>query len=382
MQLARRQLLQSSFGSNEVNLCKRLLSTSSARASRAVLFPGQGSQEPGMLTEYAEKYPRIVKPILEELDESLKQKFSEALLSKGAHEKIDMNQTLNAQPAILTTSYTIIQILNHLNNGDILNSTNFQFALGHSLGEYTACTATGILKFADAAMLVRERGRAMEESKNAFLVKNGEDIELGMYAVLFTGLKNISGTASEHIVKLIDTEISKQADLDPLFKYVGLGNINSGSQIVFSGPRVAIDQLLSKLKTLLNAKRSFKVFPLNVSAPFHSPVMQLAQDRMQEIFSQKDTVRLNWPSAVPIVANNNARPFESVEQVQSSLIKSCTERVYWLDSINYVCNTNSVSELVAVGPGNVGDLTKRDLGASVSTKLLQADTLEEFLTTL
>lgn len=335
-----------------------------------------------MLASYAERYPRIVKPILEELDESLKQKFSEVLLSKGDHDKIDINRTFNAQPAILTTSFTIVQILNHLNNGELLKD-NFRFALGHSLGEYSACTATGVLEFADAARLVRERGLAMEESKQVFLDKHGQDIELGMYAVVFLGVKNLQTTPSEHIVKLIDETISKRTDLHPLFKYIGLGNINSGSQIVFSGPKVAIDELVSILKTELNVKRGFKSFPLNVSAPFHSPVMEFAQERLAEIIESKDRkIKLNWPPSIPIVANVSARPFQSVEEIKSSLIQSCTQRVYWVDSINHICKDHSIKELVAVGPGNVGDFTKRDLGKEVDTKLLQADTLEEFLQTL
>lgn len=363
----------------------RLFSTSSPRAAlpkRALLFPGQGSQAPGLLVPYLEEYPGIVKPVLEEMDEALKLKLSDALANEKGSDKYNVDLTMYAQPAILATSYAITQVMKQLYGHGLLE--RFAYAAGHSLGEYTAATVTDVLGFADAVALVHERGRLMEESKDLFLKEHGQ-LELGMYAALLTGVKpTASGkSATAQVLDTID-EIMKNPEeatsLDAMVRYVEVGNINSGSQIVLSGPKTGVDSLLLQVKTKLGLKRGFKLVPLNVSAPFHSPVMAHAEVKLAEVFQHRN-IQLKLPR-LPLVSYASARPFSSTEEIKEALIKSCTRRVYWLNSIEFLTKDAQVTELVSVGPGNVGDFTKRDVGKDVVATLVEANNLEEVLKSL
>lgn len=385
----------------------------------ALLLPGQGNQQYAMIQPFLEKFPSIVKPILEEADESLKQHFSRLLVKSTDAESMlpDIHLTSNAQPAILTTSYTVFEILrsqlgtmskntrseNH--RLEFLKS-NFSNLLGHSLGEFSAATVAGALEFSDAVKLVNQRGKFMEESKDLFLSKykelnGGKAVELGMYVVLF------SKHSTDEIIKIFDTEIrtdskeiantinpsssaAKPVDLHPLTSFVELGNINSNSQIVFSGPYEAVKSVLSYIQTRLGLKRPFKTIPLKVSAPFHSPVMTHAQNKMKDLVGElQGAGRINFSAidvskesekenGIPLISNITARPFSSESQFLRSLAYSCTDRVYWYKSIvNYLHNEQNVSSFVALAPGNVADLTKRDLDPkNTETKVVNGETLD------
>lgn len=351
----------------------------------AILFPGQGNQHRAMIQDYLDRFPNIVRPILEEVDESLKQNFSKLLTKNTDADSSlpDINLTSNAQPAILTTSYTILKILSsHLSTSSAKSeneilASKFSFALGHSLGEYTAATATGVLNLADSVSLVHNRGKYMEQSREKFLVDFGPDIELGMYAVRFS---NIS---SAEITKIFDSKIKPQLESvrsNPLFKYIELGNINSSSQIVFSGPKIATNQALSLIQTEMGIKRPFRSVPLNVSAPFHSPVMMMAQENMENFVKDFESKsKINWPPKIPIVSNKTARPFESKPLLIRSLSHSCTDRVNWYDSLRYIVNSENIQKVFSIGPGNIGDLTKRDFEHQVLTSCVNAETIDQVL---
>lgn len=359
-------------------------STARTLSKNALLFPGQGSQAPGLLVPYLEKFPRVVKPVLEEMDESLKLKLSDALANKNGSDRYDVNLTMYAQPAILATSYAIVEVLKSI-YGKSLVQDKFVYSAGHSLGEYSAATVVGSLEFADAVALVHERGRVMEESKDLFLKENGQDIELGMYAALLTGIKpNAAGQSpTAQVLAVVDALMANPAELSTLnamVKNVEIGNINSGSQIVLSGPKSGVDSLLLYVKTTLGLKRGFKLMPLNVSAPFHSPIMAHAEHKLAELI-QARKVQPKLPS-IPLVSYASGKPFESTEELTEALIKSCTRRVYWLDSINYLTKNAGVSKLVSVGPGNVGDFTKRDVSKEIELQAVDTDNIDEVLSTL
>ncbi|VVT52971.1 uncharacterized protein SAPINGB_P003339 [Magnusiomyces paraingens] len=343
----------------------------------AILFPGQGNQKRAMLENYFKRFPSVVKPILEELDESLKQNFSKLLIKSSDADIFlpDIDLTSNAQPAILTTSYTIIQILkSQSSNKQDFFSSKFSYALGHSLGEFSSASAVGILDFSDAVKLVHLRGKAMESSKAQFSKRFG-NVKLGMYVTL---LNKIS---SSDIIKIFD-EKYKTGPLNPneLSSYVDIGNINSSSQVVFSGPQPAIYTILSELQTHYGIKRPFKTIPLNVSAPFHSPIMLPAQEYMEALVSELEASgKIGWPSEIPIISNITKRPFESKQQIIRSFSHSCTDRVYWYDSIKYAVNERGIDKFVSIGPGNIGDLTKRDLPKTVSLVNVTSETLEDFI---
>lgn len=364
---------------------KRYFSCTNTTSSRALLFPGQGNQKAGTLKDYNDKYPKQTGLVLEEMDEALNFKLSDVLLDPNYNnvEKINIDMTSNAQPAIFATSYAIVQILNSINGGDI--SRHFPYIFGHSLGEYTALTVAGSTSFFDTLKLVRARGLAMEESKKHFLTSiDSPNTVTGMYAVLLRGISqkllddyNVKSPA-ELIKRLFETEISK--DIHPLYKYLQLAIINSSNQVVFSGPKAALDELLSLVKSKLELSRSFKILTLNVSAPFHSPVMEFAQKEL-ESYVESSKFAITLPSSTSVIANRNALPFDSVESVKHSVIHSCTESVFWLDSVNYAID-QGVKEFVAIGPGNVGDFTKREVEKSASTRLLEYDEFDDFIKTL
>jgi [acyl-carrier-protein] S-malonyltransferase len=353
-----------------------------------------------MLKAYYDKYPRIIKPVLEELDEALKLKLSSVLLDPNfvdlgaGASQLDIHTTSNAQPAILACSYAVLEVLRELSgqrqHHDLVNNT-FKFTLGHSLGEYTALTAAGVIEFYSVLQLVRARGLAMEKSKQVFLESLGlaNEPELGMYTLILSGVKqdlldrHEVASASDLVVKLLGSEINKDA-LHPLAKYLQLALINSKNLVVFSGPKAAFDKVAAELKTKLEVKRAFKVIPLKVSAPFHSPVMTYAQEQVEDYLESQiklNKVKLNWPVATSIIANATAMPFANLDSVKHSLVHSCTESVYWANSVNYAV-TNGVTELVNFGPGNIGDNTKRDMDSSVTTTYLEPDTLGTFIATL
>lgn len=380
----------------------------------ALLFPGQGSQKKAMLQPFLDMFPHIVKPILEETDEALNQRFSRLLIKNTDAESMlpDINLTSNAQPAILITSYTVFEILKtqlSISSNTDKNSflkNNFSCTLGHSLGEFSASTAAGALQFFDSVNLVHQRGKAMEESKELFLNKykhlnGGNEIELGMYVVLFP--KDIANSVMKIFDEKIRCSVSKGqdatadksflskdngvADLHPLVSFVELGIINSSSQIVFSGPKDAVKSVLSYLQAELMAKRSFKTIPLNVSAPFHSPIMEHARNKMKDIIDNLHSKnRINFDAidvnkGIPLVSNITALPFSSESQYLRSLVYSCTDRVYWYKSIvEYVCNDQQVSKLISLAPGNVTDLTKKDVDPkTVSLINVDENTLEDVL---
>lgn len=396
-----------------------LLTIMAARRLPALLLPGQGNQQRAMLQPYLARFPSIVKPILEEADESLKQRFSRILIDSTEADSMipDINLTSNAQPAILTTSYAIFQILKSQlstgstgsnrgpSNNDTFLKSHFSHIMGHSLGEFSAATIAGHLQFADSVNLVHQRGKAMEESRRRFLekqkAKSGKDIDLGMYVVPFPP------NHASLVIKLFDTEIrppppapetvqdlsrpdhllDPSADIHPLVSFVELGNINSTSQIVFSGPTEAIDAVLEYIKKRLSLKRSLKKIPLQVSAPFHSPVMAHAQNKMQELVLELDEKnKIFFPTGndadVSFVANITAKPFQNKQEFVRSLVWSCTDRVYWSKSIQYLTETAGVKKLVALAPGNVANFTKREVPKDVENVVVDDSTLAQVLETL
>lgn len=391
-------MIRSTRSVNRIQRAWFSLSATAKQQQRALLFPGQGIQQPGMLKAYYDKYPRTIKPVMEELDEALKLRLSSVLLDPNfvdlgaGTSQLDIHATSNAQPAILACSYAVLEVLRDLSGQrqDLVNNT-FKFTLGHSLGEYTALTAAGVIDFYSVLQLVRARGLAMEKSKQVFLdsLDQGNDLELGMYTMVLSGVKqavldkHAVASASDLVVKLLGSEINKDA-LHPLGKYLQLALINSKNLVVFSGPKLAFDKVAAELKTKLEVRRAFKVIPLKVSAPFHSPVMAYAQEQVEDyIESQQKSskLKLTWPVTTSVIANATATPFADLDSVKHSLIHSCTESVYWANSVNYAV-TNGVTELVNFGPGNIGDNTRRDMDSSVTTTYLEPETLSSFVAAL
>ncbi len=276
----------------------------------AYVFPGQGSQVPGMGRDLAENFP-AARRVFEEVDEALGFHVSR-LCFDGPVEALQLTE--NTQPAILSVSIAALRAM---------ESEGFSqpdYVAGHSLGEYSALVATGAITLGDAARTVRARGRYMQEA-----VPAGRG---AMAAVMGMALSDIEQACRE---------VSEGQVCEP-------ANINSPNQVVIAGNTEAIDRAIEKL-TKLGAKRVIK---LNVSAPFHCALMMPAQERLAGDLEglSIDDLRL------PLVSNVDATEISKAPEARDSLVRQVSSPVRWLESVELLIR-EGVAVFVEVGPGKV-----------------------------
>jgi [acyl-carrier-protein] S-malonyltransferase len=283
--------------------------------ARAFIFPGQGSQAVGMGKALAEAFS-AAREVFEEVDEALQQKLSR-LMWEGPES--DLLLTENAQPAIMAASYAVIRVLQK--EGGLELSRQARLAAGHSLGEYTALAAVGSFTLADAARLLKTRGRAMQEA-----VPVGEG---AMSALLGIDVEGAEAAARE---------ASAQGGI------CVVANDNAPGQVVISGTAATVARAGEIAKT----KGAKRAMPLAVSAPFHCPLMQPAADKMREALAAV-TIR---PPAVPIVANVTADLVSEPETIRRLLVEQVTGRVRWRESVAAFRNFD-VDTTVELGGGKV-----------------------------
>jgi [acyl-carrier-protein] S-malonyltransferase len=287
------------------------------------LFPGQGSQYPGMGKDLAEKFP-AARQIFEEADDALGFALSELCFS-GPAERLHLTE--NTQPAILTVSVAALRAM---------ESEGFpgpDLVAGHSLGEYSALVATGALTLADAVRTVRARGRYMQE---AVPVGAG-----AMAAILGADLQLIMAACKE----AAEGQVCSPA------------NINSPGQVVIAGDAAAVDRAIELLKAR-GAKRAVK---LNVSAPFHCALMMPAQERLSQ-----DLERISFADpAVPVVTNVDATTVIQGDDARDALIRQVSQPVKWLSSVEFLIS-QGVQTFVETGPGKVLSGLMRQIDRSLS----------------
>jgi [acyl-carrier-protein] S-malonyltransferase len=264
--------------------------------ARAFIFPGQGSQAVGMGKALAEAFASA-REVFEEIDEALQQKLSR-LMWEGPES--DLILTENAQPAIMAASYAVVRILQK--EGGLDFARHARLAAGHSLGEYTALAAVGAFTLADAARLLKARGRAMQQA-----------VPVGEGAM--SALLGIDIEGAEAAVK----EATAQGGV------CVVANDNAPGQVVISGTADAVARAGEIAKT----KGAKRAMPLAVSAPFHCPLMQPAADKMREALADV-TIR---PPAIPIVANVTASETSEPETIRRLLFEQVTGRVRWRESV-------------------------------------------------
>lgn len=273
----------------------------------ALLFPGQGSQYVGMGKSLYERYP-AAKQAYEEASEALG--FDLAELSFHG-KKEELNLTANAQPAILTASVAAFRVY--------MQEQQEQPAIlaGHSLGEITALTCAGSIKFADAVMIVRQRGLFMQEA---------------------VGL----GAGTMAAVSAIDVQYVKEAcelaSRDG--ESVVISNYNAPDQIVISGTSLGI----AAAGKSLSAKGAL-VIPLQVSAPFHSPLMRPAANKLGDILASYTFA----PMKQPVISNVTARPYSDPSEIGGMLTNQMTYPVLWVDSMRYAIE-QGVTYAIELGP--------------------------------
>ena len=275
----------------------------------AYVFPGQGSQSVGMGKDLYEALDSV-KALFKQADDAISFPIS-GLCFEGPEE--ELRKTVNAQPALVLVSIACLTAAREL-AGKALSPA--EFMAGHSLGEYTALAAAGVVDFATAVYLSRERGRLMYD---AGLKEPGT-----MAAVL--GLE-----------QAVVEEICRQAG-------VAIANVNCPGQLAISGSAGNI----ARASEMAKAKGASRVVPLQVSGAFHSPLMQPAVEGMQTALSK---VSFRDP-AVPIIANVTAEPLTYGTQIKGELLKQLTSPVQWQRSVEYMLGKGTKA-FYEIGPGKV-----------------------------
>lgn len=277
----------------------------------AFIFPGQGSQSPGMGRALAESFP-AARAVFEEADDALGFKLS-ALCFNGPAEELQLTE--NTQPALLAASVAALRAL------ESEGVPRPDFVAGHSLGEYSALVAAGALGLRDAARAVRRRGRYMQE---AVPVGAG-----AMAAVLGADLETVLAVCDE----------ARTGD-----EVCSAANINSPGQIVIAGSAAAVERALPVLKER-GAKRAIR---LKVSAPFHCALMLPAQERLAADLGEIEFADL----AAPLVTNVDAAVITEGSEARESLVRQVSQPVRWRESVELLARAG-VETFVEVGPGKV-----------------------------
>ena len=312
--------------------------------SRAIIFPGQGSQSVGMGRGLASQYPEA-REVFEAVDDALGEKLS-AVIWNGPDEELTLTE--NAQPALMAVSLATFRVLE---NQGLNLSIHADYVAGHSLGEYSALAASGALTLADTAKLLRIRGKAMQQAV---------PVGVGAMAALL-------GPDFDTVV-----EIAAKASTDE--EICSAANDNAPGQVVISGSAAAVARAIDLAKEA-GAKRAVE---LPVSAPFHCSLMSPAADAMRDALAD---VEISAPQ-IPIVTNVTAASCSDPEEIRSRLVEQVTGSVRWRESVEWLC-LNNVTELVEVGSGKVlTGLARRINRELVASAINDAEDIDAFIASL
>ena len=308
---------------------------------KAVVFPGQGSQTIGMAREFYDNFD-IAKKVFQEVNNTL-QKDLTKIMFEGPEDLL--TDTENAQPAIMTTSIAILEVLKQETGLKINNLCNY--TAGHSLGEYTALCASDSINLANTAKLLKIRGKSFADA--------GKVAQGSMAAVI--------GASIEQVEELVNKARLENEVLD-------IANDNIVGQVVISGNINSIDNAIN-IASEMKIKRAVK---LQVSGAFHSPLMESAIKNMETILEE---ISINKP-VVEVFANYTAN-IEEQSEIKDNLLKQITSRVRWRETILNM-KEKGVKEFVEIGSGKVlsnmiGRMCPEDKVISINS----IDTLKEYI---
>jgi [acyl-carrier-protein] S-malonyltransferase len=276
----------------------------------AFVFPGQGSQYAGMGKDVAEAFP-AARRVFDDIDAALGISISQ-LCFEGPEDQLKLTE--NTQPAILAVSSAIHAVLEER------GATRRDVVAGHSLGEYSAIVSVGGLTPAEAATIVRMRGRFMQEAV---------PVGTGGMAVLI-------GPTIEEVQAICDEAAEGEI--------LSIANINAPGQIVIAGTKAAIDRALVVAK----ARGVRRALPLPVSAPFHCELMKPAEEKLKPLLEAAHFKDL-WMS---LVSNVDASPIGTATAVRNALVRQVASPVRWVESVQKMV-AMGVRRFVEIGPGNV-----------------------------
>lgn len=280
--------------------------------SYAIVFPGQGAQEVGMGRDFFDSYA-VSKDAFNEADEALGFSLSNIIFEGPEDELV---KTAITQPAILTASIAIMRAFVQ----ELGKPLAPAYYAGHSLGEYTALVASGVLSLGDAVKLVHKRGALMQQ---AVPVGKG-----AMSAILGLDKKAIESVCAE----------AAQGEV------VSAANVNAPTQIVISGDTAAVE----RAGALAKERGASKVIPLKVSAPFHCALMRPVADKLRAEFPN-----MTWSEPqTPITANVDATFLKSVGSIQQALYDQTYSPVLWSEGVEAMA-ASGVDTFIEFGPGNV-----------------------------
>ncbi|UTH01016.1 ACP S-malonyltransferase [Macrococcoides canis] len=286
-------------------------------SKRALLFPGQGSQFIGMTQDFNDQG----KDTINELNSLLDIDLVNIMYNDDA-----VNETQYTQPAILMHSVALLAQFQQ----------SFDYCLGHSLGEYSALVASGVLTQEDAVRIVYKRGQLMSTAYPQGVGK--------MAAIMGT---------DRNVIEAACTAVSNDEHL------LNIANINGPGQIVVSGHAQSIDVLIDR-KQELGLK---KIIPLNVSGPFHSELMKVIEAEFRAYLEQFDF----QDAHVPVVQNVNALPETDAKRIKENLVKQLYAPVEFTDSIRFLID-QGVTEFIEIGPKKVLTALVKKIDRNVTVK--------------
>ena len=313
--------------------------------SLAFVFPGQGSQAVGMGKALAEAFP-AAREVFSEVDDALNQHLSR-LMFEGPLDELTLTE--NAQPALMAASLAAMRVITREARFDV--AAQVRFVAGHSLGEYSALAAVGSFTLADAARLLKLRGKAMQAA-----------VPVGVGAM--AALLGVELAVARAIV-----EEAAQGEV------CDIANDNGAGQVVVSGHKGAVERAIE----LAKARGVKRAMTLPVSAPFHSALMAPAADVMAGALN----AAVVYPPAVPVVANVTAAPVNGANDIRARLVEQVTATVRWSESVTFMAGQGGVMRFAELGAGKVlTGLAKRLAPDAEAMALGLPSDIEMFLKTV
>ncbi len=307
----------------------------------AFVFPGQGSQAIGMLNGFAGN--PVVQDTIAEASDALQMDLGK-LISEGPKEDLDL--TTNTQPVMLTAAVATYRAW------IAAGGKPPSIVAGHSLGEYSALVAAGVIAFKDAVPLVRFRAQAMQ---SAVPVGQG-----GMAAIL--GLSD-----ADVIAACVEAAAATSEVVEAV-------NFNAPAQVVIAGSKAAVERACE----LAKAKGAKRALPLPVSAPFHSSLLKPASDQLREYLAN---VSFSAP-AIALINNVDVAIVTDPALIKDALVRQAASPVRWVETVNAIA-ASGITQLIECGPGKVlAGLTKRINGDLVGDAIYDQETLEKVLASL